>query len=481
MKISWANAGLALAALCGGLLLAACLALPLKVVGTYPFQGLLLSCGIAFGIASYVGRITLRSMGTMVLLALATLVPTLLLVGLVDSSLTANSSSSAQLASRVEQPSRGSDADREGDTRHRRDRGRGAGPGLLWRHPRGFRQAAPPDGWNTVPERQLPEESMMGKNYDLAALRSVVEKIENPFGRGPVATLDETADSDNWSATVTATGTSNGLEYRMIWRLQYSVVDDPESIWAICFFYINKVRCAPPGKSHLAYSLRDQIWQSCQWEADEYDEWREWETDPVDSGLLNFGLDARATTAEPPDGDGKMETVILLLALTLFALFAGVVGSIVSGPTIRLFTALGLIQHKIPFDISWALTEDYWAPGTSFLRVALSFHNQKARDGYAMRFSYVRAMVGPGCLWLRVWPEPAREIPFAILTPKRARLVDPLDLLLFAGRRTFEWRVGDEHGRLHLSGRHRFLETLDRAVESYQRAQKADPKSSRFT
>ncbi len=147
-----------------------------------------------------------------------------------------------------------------------------------------------------------------------------------------------------------------------------------------------------------------------------------------------------------------METVVLLLALTLFALFAGVVGSIVSGPTIRLFTALGLIQHKIPFDISSALTEDYWAPGTSFLRVALSFH-QKARDGYAMRFSYVRAMIGPDCLWLRVWPEPAREIPFAILTPKRARLVDPVDLLLFAGRRTFEWRVGDDHLPTHAESR----------------------------
>jgi hypothetical protein len=89
MKISWANAGLALAAVCGGLLLAACFALPLKVLGAHPFQGLLLSCGIAFGVASYVGRVTLRSMGTMVLLAVATLVPTLLLAWLVDSSLTA--------------------------------------------------------------------------------------------------------------------------------------------------------------------------------------------------------------------------------------------------------------------------------------------------------------------------------------------------------------------------------------------------------
>ncbi len=141
----------------------------------------------------------------------------------------------------------------------------------------------------------------MGENYDLAALRSVVEKIENPFGDGPVATLDEWVDSDNWSTTITATGTSNGVEYRMIWRLQYSVVDDPECVWAICFFYINRVRCAPPGKSHLAYSLRDQIWQSCQWEADEYGEWREWETDPVDSGSLNSELDERATTEERPD------------------------------------------------------------------------------------------------------------------------------------------------------------------------------------
>jgi hypothetical protein len=172
-----------------------------------------------------------------------------------------------------------------------------------------------------------------------------------------------------------------------------------------------------------------------------------------------------------------METVIVILAFALFVLFAGVIRSILSGPIIRFSTAIGLIEHKIPFDISGALAEDYWAPGTTFLRAALSFHNRKVRDGYALRLSYVRAMVGPGCLWLRVWPEPAREIPFSMLTPKRARLVDPVDLLLFAGRRTFEWRVGDEHGRLHLSGRHRFLETLDRAIEGYQREQRADPPS----
>jgi hypothetical protein len=172
-----------------------------------------------------------------------------------------------------------------------------------------------------------------------------------------------------------------------------------------------------------------------------------------------------------------METVILILAFALFVLFAGFISSIVSVLHIRIMTALGRTEYKIPFDISAALAEDYWAPGTTFLRVALSFHARKARHKHAMHLSYVRAMVGPGCLWLRVWPEPAREIPFSMLTPKRARLVDPVDLLLFAGRRTFEWRVGDEHGRLHLSGRHRFLETLDRAIEGYQREQRADPPS----
>lgn len=172
-----------------------------------------------------------------------------------------------------------------------------------------------------------------------------------------------------------------------------------------------------------------------------------------------------------------MKYLVLLAVFTLFVVLSGVVGSILSGPSIRFFTAIGLNEHKIPFDISGALTADYWAPGTSFLRVALSFHNRKRRDGYAMHFSYVRAMVGARSLWLRVWPEPAREIPFAVLTPKRARLVDPLDLLLFADRRTFEWRIGDAHGRLHLSGRQRFLETLDRAIEAYERTRAADPPS----
>lgn len=89
MNTPWANAGLALATVCSAVLLAACLAFPLKVLGAHPFGGLLLSCGIAFGIASYVGRISLRSIGAMLLVAVATLVPTLLLAWLVDSSLTA--------------------------------------------------------------------------------------------------------------------------------------------------------------------------------------------------------------------------------------------------------------------------------------------------------------------------------------------------------------------------------------------------------
>ncbi len=164
----------------------------------------------------------------------------------------------------------------------------------------------------------------------------------------------------------------------------------------------------------------------------------------------------------------------ILLFFVVSALVFGVFVSIVSGPHIRLFSALGLVKYRIPFPVSRALREDYWAPDTVFLRVALSFHNGETPAGYALHFSYVRAMIGDDFLSLRVWPEPARDIRFADLTPKPARLVDPLDLILFSGRRTFEWRVGDKHGRLHLSGSHRFLETLDGALARSQR-EKADP------
>lgn len=88
-KNSSATAGLALAIVCSASSLAACLALPLKSVGAHPFVGLLLSCGVVLGVAIYVGRITLPSIGTMLLLVAATGGPTLLLAGLVDSRLLA--------------------------------------------------------------------------------------------------------------------------------------------------------------------------------------------------------------------------------------------------------------------------------------------------------------------------------------------------------------------------------------------------------
>jgi hypothetical protein len=89
-------------------------------------------------------------------------------------------------------------------------------------------------------------------------------------------------ERDDVAATARSKRSEPSPEVRVEVLVQL-LISTPEpagsSIWALIFYYVNGRRVAPPGLSHmtLSFAKESSRWMPGDWEADEYEEWTEFD------------------------------------------------------------------------------------------------------------------------------------------------------------------------------------------------------------